>query len=84
MMKTIMLRADWNWTPWRCWGAYRLGSCDMLIRTANSAHHDRTKFEDAHFDKSAIGVAAIWIVFYAVIGTATMIVHGVSSVAALH
>ena len=65
-------------------GAYRLGSCDMLIRTANSTHQDRTKFEDAHFDKCAVGVAAIWIVFYGVIGVATMVVHGVSSVAALH
>jgi hypothetical protein len=84
-MKTIMLRVDWNWTPWRCWEAYRLGNCDMLMRNENSTQRDRRMFVEASaFEKSAVGIAAIWIVFYAVIGIATMVVHGVSSVAALH
>jgi len=67
------------------WGGLPLGNCDMLMRTENSTQRDRRMFVEASdFEKSAIGIAAIWIVFYAVIGVATIVVHGVSSVAALH
>jgi hypothetical protein len=40
--------------------------------------------QDSYSVKCAVGIAAIWIVFYALIGVAGMVVHGVSSVAALH
>jgi hypothetical protein len=57
----------------------------MLIRRANSTQYDRRMFvQDSYSVKCAVGIAAIWIVFYAVIGVAGMVVHGVSSVAALH
>jgi hypothetical protein len=39
---------------------------------------------DSYSDKSAGGIAAIWIAFYAFIGVAAMVGHGLSSVAALH
>ena len=56
-------------------------TCDMLIRRANSTQYN---LQDSYSVKCAVGIAAIWIVFYAVIGVAGMVVHGVSSVAALH
>jgi hypothetical protein len=57
----------------------------MPIRRANSTQYDRRMFgQDSDSGKCAVGIAAIWIVFYAVIGIAGMVVHGVSSVAALH
>ena len=53
----------------------------MLIRRANPTQYN---LQDSYSVKCAVGIAAIWIVFYAVIGVAGMVVHGVSSVAALH
>ena len=40
--------------------------------------------QESYSVKCGVGIAAIWIVFYAAIGVAGMVVHGVSSVAALH
>ena len=61
--------------------AHRSGDCDMLIRRPNSTQYN---LQDSYSVKCAVGIAAIWIVFYAVIGVAGMVVRGVSSVAALH
>jgi hypothetical protein len=74
-MKTIMLRDDWNWTPWRPLGGSLLGS----MRRATEYN-----LQESYSVKCGVGIAAIWIVFYAAIGVAGMVVHGVSSVAALH
>jgi hypothetical protein len=81
-MKTIMLREDWNWTPWRAWKARRAReTATMLMRRANSTQHN---LEESYSVNCGVGIAAIWIVLYAVIGVTGMVVHGVSSVAALH
>jgi hypothetical protein len=53
----------------------------MLMRRANSTQY---KLQESYSVKCGVGIAAIWIVFYAAIGVAGMVVHGVSSVAALH
>jgi hypothetical protein len=53
----------------------------MLMRRANSTQHN---LEESYSVNCGVGIAAIWIVLYAVIGVTGMIVHGVSSVAALH
>jgi tryptophan-rich sensory protein len=80
-MKTIMLRDDWNWTPWRPWEARRSETATMLMRRANSTQYN---LQEPYFVKSGVGIAAIWIAFYAVIALTGMVVHGVSRVAALH
>ena len=53
----------------------------MLMRRANSKQYN---LQESYFVKSGAGIAAIWIAFYAVIAITGMVVHGVSSVAALH
>ena len=53
----------------------------MLMRRANSTQYN---LQESYSVKCGVGIAAIWIVFYAAIGVAGMVVHGVSSVAALH
>ena len=53
----------------------------MLMRRANST---QCNLQESYSVKCGVGIAAIWIVFYAAIGVAGMVVHGVSSVAALH
>ena len=53
----------------------------MLMRRANSTQHN---LEKSYSVNCGVGIAAIWIVLYAVIGVTGMIVHGVSTVAALH
>lgn len=81
-MKTIMLRDDWNWTPWRpLRGSSRSGDCDNADAEANSTQYN---LQESYSVKCGVGIAAIWIVLYAVIGVTGMIVHGVSTVAALH
>lgn len=52
----------------------------MLMRRANSTQYN---LQESYSVKCGVGIAAIWIVFYAAIGVAGMVVHGVSSVAAL-
>jgi hypothetical protein len=52
----------------------------MLMRRANSTQYN---LQESYSVKCCVGIAAIWIVFYAVIGVMGMVVHGVSSVAAL-
>ena len=64
-------------------GGPSLGGCDMLIRTSDSTQHDRMPVQDSYSDKCAVGIAAIWIGFYAFIGIAAMVGHGVSATAAL-
>ena len=51
----------------------------MLMRRANSTQYN---LQESY--KCGVGIAAIWIAFYAVIAVTGMVVHGVSSVAALH
>jgi len=53
----------------------------MQTRRATSPRYN---LQESYPVKSGVGIAAIWIVLYAVIGAAGMVVHGVSSVAALH
>ena len=53
----------------------------MLMRRANSTQYN---LQESYPVKCGVGIAAIWIIFYAVIGVTGMVVHGVSSVAALH
>jgi hypothetical protein len=53
----------------------------MLMRRATSTQYN---LQDSYSVKCGVGIAAIWIVFYAVIGLAGMVVHGMSSVAAIH
>ena len=53
----------------------------MLMRRADSTQYN---LQESYSVKCGVGIAAIWIVFYAAIGVAGMVVHGVSSVAALH
>ena len=55
----------------------------MLIRTSDLTQHDRMPVQDSYSDKCAVGIAAIWIGFYAFIGIAAMVGHGVSATAAL-
>ena len=52
----------------------------MLMRRANSTQYN---LQESSSVKCGVGIAAIWIAFYTVIVTG-MVVHGVSSVAALH
>jgi hypothetical protein len=52
----------------------------MLMRRANSTQYN---LEESYSVNCGVGIAAIWIVLYAVIGVTGMVVHGVSSVAAL-
>lgn len=58
-----------------------LETATMLMRRANSTQYN---LQESYSVKCGVGIAAIWIVFYAAIGVAGMVVHGVSSVAALH
>ena len=53
----------------------------MLMRRVTSTQYN---LQDSYSVKCGVGIAAIWIVFYAVIGLAGMVVQGISSVAALH
>jgi hypothetical protein len=53
----------------------------MLMRRANSTQYN---LQESYSVKCGVGIAAIWIVFYAAIGVTGMVVHGVTSVAALH
>ena len=53
----------------------------MLMRRANSTQYN---LQESPSVKCGVGIAAIWIAFYAVIAVTGMVVHGVSSVAALH
>jgi hypothetical protein len=56
----------------------------MLIRTPDSAQHDKIFVRDSYSDGCAVGIAAIWIGFYIFIGVAAMLGPGASAVAALH
>ena len=63
------------------WEARCSGDCDNADAEGKSTQYN---LQESYSVKCGVGIAAIWVVFYAAIGVAGMVVHGVSSVAALH